>query len=122
MSLCVTAGAAALVVAWSAFTLSWTHSVEKTEWQEDWRVLPGGLEITEARIKGTGAGMEPPAEARFEDGWWKYHPPLAPLARLVLARSGATDEWRICRFGDCLDLLGLAPAAGEAVTLRPCPD
>ncbi|MFX6230366.1 DUF1850 domain-containing protein, partial [Acinetobacter baumannii] len=27
----------------AAFTLSWTHSVEKVEWQEDWRVTPQGL-------------------------------------------------------------------------------
>jgi hypothetical protein len=120
VSLCLTAGAATLIVAWSAFTLSWTHSVERTAWQEDWRVLPDGLQITEARIQATGAGMEPPATARFEDGWWIYRPSLAPLPRLVLARSDATAEWRICFGGECLDVRQLVPAAEEAVILHPC--
>ncbi len=122
MSLCVTAGAATLVVAWSAFTLSWTHSVEKTAWEEDWRISPNGLEITAARIKGTGAGMEPPHDARLEDGWWTYRPALAPLSKLVLARSEAAGDWRICGAHDCLDLRRLAPAADGPIILRPCPD
>lgn len=121
MSLCLTAGATTLVLAWSTFTLSWTHSVEKTVWQEEWRVGTDGLEVVEARIRGTGAGMEPPATARFENGWWTYRPSLAPLPRLVLARSDATAEWRICSGdGECLDLHRLAPGADAPLILNPC--
>ncbi|MFO1128405.1 MAG: DUF1850 domain-containing protein [Rhodospirillales bacterium] len=120
MGLCVSAGAATLVVAWSTFTLSWTHSVEKTEWQEEWQVSADSLEVTRARIKGAGAGMEPPADARLEDGWWVYRPSLPPLPNLILARSDVGEEWRLCHGDDCLDLYRLAPV-DQPVILRPCP-
>ena len=31
------------VLAAATFTLSWTHSVEKTRWEETWRIAPAGL-------------------------------------------------------------------------------
>ena len=55
MSLCI-AGAETLRLAVTAFTLAWTHSVEHVRWQEDWRVTPAGLELTAARVEGSGAG------------------------------------------------------------------
>ncbi|TIT38538.1 MAG: DUF1850 domain-containing protein, partial [Mesorhizobium sp.] len=70
MSLCILAAGKTMTLTVAAFTLSWTHSVEKTHWQEDWKVLPSGLQIVEARIKGSGAGMEPPEGAVLRDGWW----------------------------------------------------
>ncbi len=51
-----------------AFTLAWTHTIEKIRWEEDYRVTPSGLLLGEARIKGTGAA-------------WKFR----------MARSCATD-------------------------------
>lgn len=118
MALCVAAAGQALTLAVSAFTLGWTHSVEKTAWQEDWRVTPAGLELVEARVQGSGAGMEPPADAVFENGWWRYRPAIAPLSALRLAASGATGGgWRLCAAGTCREL---GAAAGEAVTIRPC--
>lgn len=120
MSLCLAAGAVSLALAWSSFTLSWIHSVEKIEWQEDWRVTPSALELTEARVKGAGAGMEPPPEARFADGWWHYRPTIPPLPRVVLARSDATADWRLCHDARCVDLGKLASADVPTVTLSPC--
>jgi hypothetical protein len=116
VSLCIAAGAASLVLATQAFTLAWTHSVEKTEWREHWTVSADGLALTEAWIKGSGAGMEPPPGAIRRDGWYLYRPAVAPLATLRLAVSGATgDDWRLCANGDCgvLDeLLSLAAPDG----------
>jgi hypothetical protein len=60
MSLCLAAGALSAVLAVNAFTLSWIHSIEKIRWEEDWRIEAGALVIDEARIRGSGAGMEPP--------------------------------------------------------------
>jgi len=54
-----------VVLSIAAFTLVWTHSIEKIDWQEDWRITPQGLELVQARVKGSGAGMEPPPEARL---------------------------------------------------------
>jgi len=42
MSLCILSGLKLSTFALSFFTLSWTHSVEKIEWQEDWFINPPG--------------------------------------------------------------------------------
>lgn len=118
MSLCILAGGKTVVMAVSAFTLAWTHSVQKTGWEEDWRIGPAGLELVEARIMGSGAGMEPPEDAVFNDGWWVYAPRVASLPRLALAASGATASgWSICAEGECR-LVG--EDAGETIVLEPC--
>lgn len=117
--LCVLTGAKMLTIAASTFTLSWTHSVEKTSWRENWQVTPSGLQLVEASIKGSGAGMEPPADARLIDGWWVYRPEIKPQARIVLAASGATlGGWTLCAAGECREV---GAAAGEPVTLAACP-
>lgn len=119
MSLCLLAGGKVTTLAATLFTLSWTHSVEKVEWREVWQVTPGGLQIVEARVEGSGAGMEPPPDARFENGGWVYRPELPVLPELRLAASGATGEsWRLCAAGQCRDL-GAEPDA--PIVLRPCP-
>lgn len=126
MSLCVTGAGKVMSLALSAFTLAWTHSVEHIGWEEDWRVTPAGLEIVEARVRGTGAGMEPPAEAKLEAGWWRWHPGGGPKAVVVLRRSGATADWRLCPHNvngaivnrECR-LLGDIVAA-DPVALSPC--
>ncbi|WP_048649237.1 DUF1850 domain-containing protein [Nitratireductor soli] len=118
MSLCVLAGGKAATIAATLFTLSWTHSVEKIRWEEDWRVTPAGLTIVEARVQGSGAGMEPPADAQFKDGWWVYVPALPALPEVRLAASGATGAgWRLCAEGRCM-ILGASPDA--PVVLKPC--
>jgi len=117
MSLCVS-GAEALRLAVTAFTLSWTHSVEHARWEEAWRVTPAGLELVEARVRGSGAGMEPPPDARLVDGWWVYAPHAPPQPTLVLAASGATGEgWRLCAAGACREL---GTGRGDPLTLAFC--
>jgi hypothetical protein len=119
MSLCVAPGAETLRVAAVAFTLSWTHSVERTEWREVWRVTPAGLLLETAQARGAGAGLEPAADARLEAGWWTWRPRLAPVPDLVLAASGATGAgWTLCAAGRCLEL---GAAAGPVVRIAPCP-
>jgi hypothetical protein len=118
-ALCVALGAKTLVIAATAFTLSWTHSVEKTDWREDWVIESGGLRIAEAWIKGSGAGMEPPDGAVLRDGWWRYRPVLPAQKRIALAASGATaGGWTLCADGSCREL---GAAVGEAIELSVCP-
>ncbi len=121
-ALCLLAGGASLRFASGLLTLAWTHSVEKVEWRETWGATPAGLELVEARIRGSGAGMEPGEGARLEGGFWVWRPGRPALAELVLARSGATADWRICEGERCRevgDLIGAAPA-GAPVRLVPC--
>jgi len=100
------------------FRLLWTHSVEKTEWVHSWRVVPGGMRPERAAIKGSGAGMEPGADARLVDGWLVWTPQVATVPILVIAASGMTESgWTLCAGETCQVLGG---TAGNAITLRPC--
>jgi len=120
MNLCIFAAGKTVTLAVTAFTLSWTHSVEKTRWQEDWAIVPAGLQIIEARVKGSGAGMEPAEGAVLEHGWWVYAPKLRLQQSLVLAASGATGEgWTLCTAQDCRTI---GATLGAPVELRPCAD
>ncbi|MGV4791938.1 DUF1850 domain-containing protein [Rhizobium sp. F40D2] len=108
-----------MVIATTTFMLQWTHSVEKIEWRERWQVGPSGLHITEASVKGSGAGMEPGEGAVLRDGWWTWQPKLASQKQLSLAASGATASgWRLC-YGDTCREFG--ERAGEDTTLSFCP-
>lgn len=92
--------------------LHWTHSVEKTEWQEVWRPAGDHLLLIEARIEGSGAGMEPPAEARRQGRFWVWAP-MRRFDRVELAQSGAAGMWKICDPQGCF-----APL--EAFAMVPC--
>tara|TARA_R110002124_G_scaffold1797_17_gene11597 strand:- start:56890 stop:57288 length:399 start_codon:yes stop_codon:yes gene_type:complete len=104
-ALCILTAGKVLTLAVGAFSLSWTHTVERTEWLEHWRVQPNGLQVTEAILQGSGAGMEPPPDAvRLDDGW-HYRPDVAPVKEVVLASSGAGNSvWTLCGGGDCFSL------------------
>ena len=121
MNLCLVIGAKQILYATAAFTLTWTHSVEKTHWSEDWQVTARGLEIVEARIEGSGAGMDPPPEATFDGRYWRYRPDLPPLPELWLARSGATGgDWQICFAGSCHLVPEPTGADNVPALLKPC--
>jgi len=118
--LCLTAGAAAVRLALTTFTLAWTHTVEKLPWEEDWRVEPEGLVLLESRVRGSGAGMEPGPAARFEGGAFRSTPALPPLPELVLARTPDLPDWRLCAPDGCRLLGELLPESEGPVVLRPC--
>jgi hypothetical protein len=104
MSLCLVAAGIAVEIAASAFTLSWTHTVEKTLWQEEWRVEAHHLVLQEARVEGSGAGMEPPPDARLVNGAYVWRP-NREQATIVLRRDPHAGDWRLCAGGRC-DTLG----------------
>ncbi len=119
MSLCVLAGTAVLALQAEAFTLGWTHSTAQTRWEEDWSLDASKLTLHRARVRGSGAGMEPPEGAALADGWWVWTPTLPPQPELVLAASGATGNgWTLCIPGRCLEL-GAEP--GPPIRIAPCP-
>ncbi|MGP9812490.1 DUF1850 domain-containing protein [Rhodopseudomonas sp. NSM] len=116
VSLCLASAGVVKTLALAGFTLAWTHSIEHTAWQEDWRVTPQGLELVQARVKGTGAGMEPPPEARLVDGWFQWTPKPRPLREVVLGNSGMAGEWRLCAGGQCRTL---SQIIGHAIGAQP---
>jgi hypothetical protein len=119
MATCLIAGAMTLALASPGFTLSWTHSVEKITWRESWAITGTGLRLTEAAVKGSGAGMEPGDGAVLRNGWWVWVPDLPEQAELHLAASGATGAgWRLCDSAGTCHEIGAAP--GRALRLAPC--
>jgi len=102
-------------------TLAWDHSVQKTRWEERYRVDGGDLLLVEARVQGAGAGMEPPAGATFDRGAWTWRP-NSRLAELRLTHSTYAGDYTICSENQCARLGELTgPAAeGATVTVRAC--
>ncbi|TDH35941.1 DUF1850 domain-containing protein [Pseudohoeflea suaedae] len=118
VGLCIASAGKTVFVAATAFSLSWVHSVERTEWREDWVVSDQALVLTQARVKGSGAGMDPGPGARLDDGWWIWEPALPPQPDMRLAASGATvSAWELCHAKGCL---ALGAKAGDGIRLWPC--
>jgi len=105
----------------AGFTLAWDHSVEKTRWEERYRPEGTALVLVEARVKGTGAGMEPPPEAMLRDGWWTWAPHTT-LTELRLTHSSYARDYTVCRKGRCSELGSLVGPTrqGEVVVFRSC--
>ncbi len=115
MSLCVASAGGVLALVAGSFSLSWTHSVEKTEWVEQWQVESGELLLVSAKVKGSGAGIELPEDAVWEGDGWRYTPSLPALPKIVLAASGMTPGgWSLCTPEQCV-VLGDNP--GEPVSI-----
>jgi len=128
--LCLAFGAALVALNAAEADLAWTHSVQKTEWREHWRAvtLSSGapaLQITQASVEGSGAGMEPGEDAKFKDGRWVWAPKLGAQPQLILTRSPFTPgDWKIClKDQPCRPVGDYFPGIGpmEAVTLKVCP-
>ncbi|MFN5715897.1 MAG: DUF1850 domain-containing protein, partial [Bradyrhizobium sp.] len=90
--------------------------------QEDWLATPAGLTLQQARIKGSGAGMEPPPEAKLIGGWLQWSPPPVPRAEIVLGNSGAAGEWHLCHAGRCQTLSEIFghPIGANVTTMSVC--
>lgn len=103
------------------FTLAWNHSVQRTRWEERYRAGRDGLTLLEARVQGSGAGMEPSAAATLRDGWWTWQP-ATRLPELRLTRSDHAADYTLCWRDRCQTLAERvgATADGAVVTVRPC--
>lgn len=122
MSLCLTSGVLTITLAIQSFTLAWEHSIEKIRWEEDWRIEGRQLRIVSARIKGFGAGMEPPPDAVLHKGAWHYRPQIAPLNEVHLANSNYTKDYELCVNDACQPIARLFQGNRDVgpITLSPC--
>jgi hypothetical protein len=110
--------AGAVVLPTETITLSWTHTVEGTPWEEDYVIRDGALALTQARVKRSGAGMDAPDGAVWAEGWWHYAPSLAPLREVALANSPFAPGYKVCWASQCRPLNAMV-AAGNPVKLAP---
>ena len=120
--ICFAAAMLAAVLPAQEFTLAWTHSIEKVRWEEDWRSEAGTLVLVEARIRGSGAGMEPPAGAVLKDGAWHYRPAVPPLDRLLLSHSPYAAGYQLCLTDACRPLADMLPGLADiaVIEITPC--
>jgi len=118
-ALCIVAGAHLVTLPVGAFTLRWRHTIEKVLWEEDYLVAGDWLLLTRARIRGSGAGMEPPADAVREGDAWSYRPADRWRREVRLARSEFGEDYGICFDGQCRPLSDIVPV-GRATTLSAC--
>lgn len=120
LSICVLMGTLHWSFPTTDFTLAWTHSVEKVRWEEDYVLQQRTLILKTARIAGSGAGMDPPADAVWRSGVWHYTPASAPLARLVLANSSFGGHYEICYAGGCRALPVVDATSSGSTIIEPC--
>jgi hypothetical protein len=118
----VVAGVVRATIPDAEITLSWDHSVEHTRWEEHYRLSGDALVLTRARVRGTGAGMEPPPGSVLRDGWWTWEPQTR-FAALRLTHSSYTRDYTLCWRSSCRTLGALVGATpeGEAIEVRACP-
>ena len=121
--------AAPVFVSTERFTLAWTHSIEKVRWEEEYAVRPGAqtgappvLQALIARVRGSGAGMEPPPDAVLRNGWYEYTPRTLSPHGVRLTRSAFTADYDWCVDGRCAPLSSLLPSDGDVTLLTPCAD
>lgn len=116
------AGATVVSLPTPTMTLTWTHTVEKTSWEEDYLASADGVAIVEARVEALGAGMEPPASAVRKGRWWSYHPALPNLPSVDLANSIFGGGYTVCWNSQCRQLDTIMPR-GEPVSIvaSDCP-
>jgi hypothetical protein len=119
LALCLAAGDARAIVAAKRFTLTWQHTIEKVDWEEDFLVAGDWLYLTAARVRGSGAGMEPESGAVLVDGAWTYRPRVRWFRELTLARSEFGADHRVCIDGACWPLTHWVPLASPT-TIAPC--
>lgn len=119
-ALCITVGAATFTLPARRFTLAWQHTVEKLLWEEDYLVAGDWLFLSAARVRGSGAGMEPPAGAvRVGDAW--VYRPADPWRRTVeLARSEFGADYALCIEGRCRPLAQVVGGVPGPAILAPC--
>jgi hypothetical protein len=120
IAVCVlAAGVVVAALPTTEFTVEWRHSVEKTRWQERYRVDGRQIVLTSASIEAMGAGMEPPPDARFANGRWTWEP-MRSMTELRLTRSPYVDDYTICWNGVCRPLSALVGEKAEAASFRAC--
>jgi hypothetical protein len=121
-ALCLSAGSLQVTLPLPSpqFTLHWQHSIEKVAWDEDYELAGPWLHLSQARIRGSGAGMEPPEGAALFNGVWHYRLSDPWRREIVLARSEFVPDYQLCFAGRCQALWHWVPVAAGPTTLRTC--
>ena len=119
-ALCLAAGALQVRIPATHFTLRWQHSIEKIEWDEDYVIAGRWLMLSGARIRGSGAGMDPPPDAQLQNGVWHYTLADPWRRELVLARSDFVRDYDLCVDGRCHPMGHWIPTSAGTTVVTAC--
>lgn len=119
-ALCLVAGSTQVVIPTHSFTLRWQHSIEKIDWEEDYLIAGDWLYLSSARVRGSGAGMEPPADSFYANGVWHYRPLLRWNQSLILTRSEIVRDYDLCLDGQCQPLADWVPVSAGNTVIKAC--
>lgn len=117
--LCLAGGGVKAILALTSFTLAWQHSVQKTRWEETYRIVEQQLILEQAAVQGSGAGMEIPQEAVFGNGYWRWQP-KQKMPELLLTRSEFTDDYTLCWEGRCQPMDRIVPLHDDSTRVWAC--
>lgn len=120
-ALCLVAGNTQAVIPVHSFALRWQHSIEKIDWEEDYLIAGDWLYLSSARIRGSGAGMEPPPDSFYAKGVWHYRPSIRWNQSLILTRSEFVRDYDLCINGHCRPLSDWIPVAAGNTMASACP-
>lgn len=101
-------------------TIAWEHTVEKVRWEEDYERQDSRLVLTEARVRGTGAGMDIPDDAVFSNGVWRYRPALSSLEQITLSNGLLPLGYDVCVNARCTRLRELIGDEDRRLTISAC--
>ena len=119
--LCLSGGGTQRFISADRFELGWMHSIEKTNWNEFWRVVNNELVLDWASVQTSGAGMDIPENAVFRDGAYYYRVDRN-LSELRLFQVSSPFEYRLCVNSSCKSIeswLGFSSLEGE-ILVKPC--
>jgi hypothetical protein len=119
-AICLSGGDVHATIDAPRFTLVWRHSIEKIDWEEDYVVAGDWLYLSGARIRGTGAGMEPPPDAQRVGGVYVYRPDTRWFRELDLARSSFVQDYRVCVEGRCRPMSMWVPVEAGVTRVEAC--
>lgn len=119
LAVCIAAGSQFIALPVQRFTLAWQHTIEKVLWEEDYLVAGDWLYLSSARVRGSGAGMEPPAGAVLVADSWHYRPDSRWHRKLELARSEIGSDYSVCIEDRCTPIEAWLPRGSTTIT--PCP-
>ena len=122
MSICIAVALSSAILARlpDRVTLAWEHTVEKVRWEEDYVATGDMLVLAQARLRGTGAGMEMPPDAELVDGTWRYRPELPALPGIYLRNLQLPLGYDVCWDGHCTRLRALVGPRDDLLTLSSC--
>ncbi|WP_264567602.1 DUF1850 domain-containing protein [Rhodoferax antarcticus] len=76
--------------------------------------------MVRARIRGSAAGIKPPADAVLRNGWFEYTPTPSLVSELRLTRSEFTADYDWCNAGGYQPMSNFIAASADTTRARAC--